>query len=203
MVGPLIAGALRIASRFARAGFISRGSLASEVAGLDGVAFEVEEERFTYELLRLDSKDLNRARLRALARLAARFRASARELAPVGATSRLAQGIVEKINARRMEATVISKARHTRPVLHGRRPGRFPPAAPIRRWVARLGVDVSMGIEGPNRAARIERATFLVRRAIARRGTAPQDFVTAPYMEMVATSRATIRQELRRVKAVR
>ena len=53
-------------------------------------------------------------------------------------------------------------------VEHGRRPGKFPPIEPIRKWVRRV-----LGVTG---AAQIRSVAYLVGRKIARTGTPAQQF---------------------------
>lgn len=53
-------------------------------------------------------------------------------------------------------------------VEHGRRPGKFPPVDPIRKWVRRV-----LGITG---ASQIRSVAFLVARKIARNGTPATNF---------------------------
>lgn len=59
-------------------------------------------------------------------------------------------------------------------VEHGRRPGKFPPIDPIRKWVRRV-----LGITG---AAQIRSVAYLVGRKIAQRGT-PAQLFTAKTVE--------------------
>ena len=188
------AAAIRIVTRFSRASYIPRGS--SGVGGAPQpvhVKFEVDERRFRREAINYDRTELHKARVRALARIAAMGRRNMQRLAPVGATARLRLGLAERILPQRLEARIISKARHTRPVLHGSR-AHWPPAKPIERWVRRK-------LRVP--AKRLKRVTFLVRRKIARRGTRKQDFVTAPFRHMVRTAPRIISQELKRAPGVR
>lgn len=68
-----------------------------------------------------------------------------------------------------VEAEVGSHGRHARYVNDGRRPGKWPPEKPIRDWLR-----VKKGVpEGPE----LRRRTFLLRRAIGRRGTRPTRFL--------------------------
>lgn len=191
MPGPLAAAAVRILSRFARGTITHRGTAS---AGGHDVEFEVDERRFTRDLLRLDKVEMHRARVRALGRIVTLGRRRMRLRAPVGATARLSQGLSEGILPARLEGRIVGKARHTRPVLHGSRP-HWPPRRPLQRWVRRkLGIT--------NRRE-LRRVTFLVARKIARKGTRRQDFVSAPFRHMVKRAPVILQQELRKVKAVK
>lgn len=81
---------------------------------------------------------------------------------PVGATGGLKRGW-DVIPARRQssgyetQVTITNNAPAAINRIVGRAPGKFPPDAPVRAWVKAKGID--------------EKRTFIIRRAIARRGT--------------------------------
>lgn len=81
---------------------------------------------------------------------------------PVGATKQLKSGW-DVIPARRQsssyetQVTITNNAPAAINRIVGRAPGRFPPDAPVRAWVKAKGID--------------EKRTFIIRRAIARKGT--------------------------------
>lgn len=185
--------ALRVMLRFARTA--NTGTRATGAGSIQpvGFKFEVNTRRFTRDLKHMDQTDLHRARLRALARIAALGRRGMQKLAPMGATARLKQGMHERILPHRLEARIVSKARHTRPVLHGSKP-HWAPVKPLERWVRRkLRVPLK----------RVKSVTYAVRRKIARRGTRKQDFVTAPFRHMVRAAPRIIREELAKAPGVR
>lgn len=66
-------------------------------------------------------------------------------------------------------------------VEHGRRPGKFPPIEPIRKWVRRV-----LGITG---AAQIRSVAYLVGRKIARQGTPAQQFTAKTVEKEEGTTR--------------
>ena len=61
----------------------------------------------------------------------------------------------------RMEGRVKANALHASIIEYGRRPGKFPPIEPIRRWVQRKGLNIP---------------AFVVARKIAVSGVAPRPF---------------------------
>lgn len=84
------------------------------------------------------------------------------KMSPVGATGQLKRGW-DVIPARRIsssyetQVTITNSAPAAVNRIAGRAPGKFPPDAPVRAWVKAKGID--------------EKKTFVIRRAIARRGT--------------------------------
>lgn len=68
-----------------------------------------------------------------------------------------------------IEGEVGSRGRHARYAHDGRKPGKWPPDKPIRDWLR-----IKKGVpEGPE----LNRRTFLLRRAIGRRGVKPTKFL--------------------------
>lgn len=84
------------------------------------------------------------------------------KMSPVGATGGLKRGW-DVIPARRQsssyetQVTITNSAPAAVNRIVGRAPGKFPPDAPVRAWVKAKGID--------------EKRTFVIRRAIARKGT--------------------------------
>lgn len=87
---------------------------------------------------------------------------------PVGATGHLRQSVTHEFSGAGLgfAGRVFSGDVPVKVVAveEGRAPGRMPPAAPIELWVAR-----KLGLGGKE----LKSATFLIRRAIGRRGTKP------------------------------
>lgn len=188
------AAALRLLRLAFRGGATSPGQGAASM----GASFTLDTRRFERDLKREDRTHLHRARVRALTRLASGFREdAANEIRARGLVDRgrLVQGLAERVNPLKLEARIVGTAKHTRPVLAGRRPGaRMPPIKPLQRWARRkLGV--------PAKEAR--GVAFLIARAIQRRGIPPQDFVSRPFGIMVARAPRVLAEEYRRSPNVR
>lgn len=115
---------------------------------------------------------------------------------PVGATGFLRAAIDQDVNTGGLFITgrVFSTdvPVKTMAVEEGRRPGRMPPAAPIELWLRRKS-----GLDGRD----LRSATFLVRRAIGRRGTRGARMFQRGFAEarpVVARRVDALRDELRR-----
>ena len=72
-----------------------------------------------------------------------------------------------------IEGAVGSRGRGALYAHDGRRPGKWPPDAPIREWL-RVKKGVAPGPE-------LDRATYLLRRKIGRRGTRATRFLARPF----------------------
>jgi len=70
-------------------------------------------------------------------------------------------------------AQVFAQVPYAKVVDQGRRPGKFPPVAPIRRWVELKLHQRS----GSIRSNELDSVTYLVRRKIARKGTKATHYV--------------------------
>ena len=108
---------------------------------------------------------------RAFEDIASILEVAVRRRAPAGATGALRGSIVSEVSGNTLDTLrgqVASTAAHARAVEMGRRPGAMPPwgeGSSLHRWVeSRLGV----------RGERSVSVSFLVARAISRRGTAGQ-----------------------------
>lgn len=176
MAGAAVAGVVRILARFAlRKPEVELGRAAAS----PDVKLVLDERAWNQSVERLDKGPMHRARVRAVARLAGGMRREAARIVKVD-RGRLRQSLGEVVDPARAEAFVVSKARHALPVLDGSRPHRAP-VAPIKRWARRHGVP-----------------WFPVWRKIAREGTKPHDYVTAPFQHMRARAPRVIAEEMKR-----
>ena len=114
--------------------------------------------------------------------------------APQGATGALRGSIVSEVRGRNLETLrgeVAATADHAASVLAGREPGAMPPwgeGSPLIRWVR-----TKLGVSG----GESKRVSFLVARAIARKGTKGRDFIG----RAMEKSQSAIDERIRRLGA--
>lgn len=77
-------------------------------------------------------------------------------------------------NPQQVEAAVVSPVPYAHVQDEGRRPGKMPPEAPIKRWVE-LKLFKRAGKR--SKESELRSLTFLIRRAIARKGTKPTQYI--------------------------
>jgi len=82
-----------------------------------------------------------------------------------------------KVQGRAHAAVVSSSVAYAKVQDEGRRPGKMPPHDPIRRWVE-LKLFKRAGIAADGMDQSIDSITYLIRRAIGRKGTKATKYIT-------------------------
>lgn len=153
---------------------------------IDQAAFEKGLKRFRSAMTTLVNATRQRAK-NIVGRHTRAMHKEARRWAPV-ARGTLRKGVSVSFENDGLTGTVSSTAGHAQWVegqavwtalgsntgLIGRRPGTWPPDAPIREWVRLRGLPRKWGVSEDS-------ATFLVRRKIGRRGTSAQPHIAPAF----------------------